>query len=152
MQAVKLRREGVKPAAIAERLGVAVHTVYSWTKKARVRGVRALRSKPRSGRPRKLGPPERREIKRLVLAGSRAAGFDRDLWTLPMIGELIQQRFGVAYHVDHLSRVMALLDLTRQKPRLRAVERDEKEIKRFTAKVFPALEKKRARRARPSSL
>jgi len=141
VQAVKLRRAGEKATVIAERLGVAVHTVYAWCKKARIGGVRALKSKPKSGRPRKLGERERRELGRLVIAGPRASGSDRDLWTLPMIRELIQERFGVTYHVDHLGRVMALLNLTRQKPKVRAVERDEKEIKRFVAEVFPDLEK-----------
>lgn len=152
MAAVKLRRDGEEVPLIAERLGVAAHTVYAWTKKARVGGVRALKSKPRSGRPLKLGAEDRRKLKRLVIAGPRKAGFDRELWTLPMIREVIQDQFGVEYHIDHLGRVMALLNLTRQKPKLRAVERDEKEIKRFVTEVFPGLEKKRAKRAKPSSL
>lgn len=151
MEAVKLRRGGEKVARIAQRLGVAAHTVHAWVKRARVGGARALRSKPRSGRPLKLGAEERRTLKGLVIAGPRKAGFDRELWTLPMIREMIEEKFGVEYHVDHLGRVMALLNLTRQKPRLRAVERDESEIKRFVTKVFPDLEKKRGKRAKPSS-
>ena len=151
IEAVKLREGGLKVARIAERLGVAAHTVHAWIKRSRVGGSKSLKSKPRSGRPLKLGLEDRRTLKRLVIAGPRKAGFDRELWTLPMIREVIQEKFGVEYHVDHLGRLMALLDLTRQKPRVRAVERDEREIKRFVTKTFPDLEKKRGKRAKPSS-
>ena len=112
MEVVAMRRKGEKPARIAAKLGVAVNSVYAWSKKARVEGVRSLKTKPRGGRPNKLSAEERRELRGLIIAGPRKAGYDRELWTLPMVRELIAENFGVEYHVDHLSRVMALLNLT----------------------------------------
>jgi len=150
MEVVAMRRKGEKPARIAAKLGVAINSVYAWSKKARVEGVRSLKTKPRGGRPNKLSAEERRELRGLIIAGPRKAGYDRELWTLPMVRELIAENFGVEYHVDHLSRVMALLNLTRQKPKVRAVERDEKEIKRFVSQVFPDLKKKRGKPGKPS--
>ena len=83
------------------------------------------------------------KLRRMVLRGPKACGFERELWTLPMVREFIQSEFGVEYHEDHLSRFMRRLGLSAQKPMARARERDEKAIKRFVEVEFPAIEKKR---------
>ena len=82
-------------------------------------------------------------LKRRVLEGPKACGFERELWTLPMVKEFIQNEFSVEYHEDHLSRFMRRLGLSVQKPMARARERDEQAIKRFVGVEFPAIEKKR---------
>ena len=79
----------------------------------------------------------------MVLRGPKACGFARELWTLPMIKELIERELNVSYHDDHLSKFMRRLGLSVQKPMVRARERDEKAIKRFVEVEFPAIEKKR---------
>lgn len=96
-----------------------------------------------SGRPLKLGREHWAKLKRMILRGPKACGFERELWTLPMIKEFIACEFGVEYHDDHLSRFVRRLGLSVQKPMVRARERDEKAIKRFIEVEFPAIEKKR---------
>ncbi len=98
---------------------------------------------PKSGRPLKLEREHWKSLKRMVLKGLGSCGFDRELWTLPMVRELILREFAVSYHDDHLSRFMRRLGLSRQKPAVRARERDERAIGRFVKTEFPAIEKKR---------
>lgn len=144
MEAVRRLRTGEHAAVIAADLGVGANAVYMWGKAAREGGgLRALKGKPRSGRTPKLTGEQRATLKRMVLRGPAACGFERELWTLPMVGEFIQREFGVEYHVDHLSKLMRTLGLTRQKPAVRARERDERAIGRFIREEFPAIEKKR---------
>lgn len=142
-EAVRRLRAGENAAVIAADLGVGANSVYTWGKRARTEGIKALRTRPGRGRPLKLGREHWKALTRMVLAGPRACGFDRELWTLPMIKELIEREHGVEYHEDHLSRFMRRLGLSVQRPMVRARERDEKAIKRFVEAEFPAIEKKR---------
>lgn len=148
MEAVRRKKAGESVAAIAADLGVGPNAVYQWAKQARLEGIGALKLKPRSGRKLKLAKEHWDELARMVLAGPRACGLSTELWTLPLIGELIQREFGVAYHADHLSRFMRRLGFSRQKPTVRARERDEEAIERFVRVEFPRLEKKRGGAAR----
>ena len=143
MEAVNRLRAGESAPVVAADLGVAPNTVYTWGKLARLGGQRALKSVPKSGRPLKLRREHWRALKRAILKSPMASGFDRELWTLPMVGEYIEREHGVKYHEDHLSRFVRRLGLSVQKPMVRACERDEKAIKRFVEVEFPAIEKKR---------
>jgi transposase len=52
-----------------------------------------------------------------LLKGAAACGFDTDLWTCPRIAELIRRRWGIAYHVDAVPRLMAGLGFSLSKAR-----------------------------------
>lgn len=143
MEAVRRLRAGESAPVVAADLGVASNTVYTWGKLARIGGKKALKAVPKSGRPVKLARKHWTILKRMILKNPKASGFDRELWTLPMIKELIEREFGVEYHDDHLSKFVRRLGLSVQKPMVRARERDERAIKRFVEIEFPAIEKKR---------
>ena len=143
MEALRRVREGQSAEVVAAALGVAVNSVYAWGKRARLGGSKALKAVPKSGLPLKLGREHWTKLKKMILRQSKACGFDRELWTLPMIKELIEREFGVDYYDDHLSRLVRRLGLSVQKPMVRAKERDEQAIKRFVDVEFPRLEKKR---------
>jgi transposase len=147
MESVKRLRAGTPAAQVAEEMGVALNTVYMWGKLARKGGKKALKSVPKSGRPLKLGREHWVELKKMILGSPSDCGFDRELWTLPMIGELIERKYNIVYHDDHLSRLVRRLGLSVQKPAVRARERDEKAVKKFIRTEFPALEKKRGKAA-----
>ena len=63
IDAVKLMRRGAKAEWVAQKFGITTHTLYAWTKKARLNGIRSLKRKPRSGRPKKLTDAEAAEAK-----------------------------------------------------------------------------------------
>lgn len=148
MEAVRRLRAGESAPVVAADMGVDPSTVYAWGKKARLGGKKALKAVPKSGRPLKLERTHWARLKRMILKGPQRCGLERELWTLPLIRELIQREFGVDYHDDHLSKFIRRLGLSVQRPMVRARERDEKAIKRFVQVEFPAIEKKRDDAAR----
>jgi transposase len=83
-----------------------------------------------------------RRLERELLHGAQAAGFATDLWTCPRVARLIEQRFRVHYHVDHVGRLLHALGWSPQKPTRRAIERDEEGIRRWIKQTWPALKKK----------
>lgn len=87
-------------------------------------------------------PPTGRQLARLrrvLLDGALAAGFDNELWTLSRIQTVVWQRFGVGFHRSHVWRLVRSLGFTPQRPVRRAVERDEDRIARWVAEEWPAI-------------
>ena len=69
------------------------------------------------------------------------AEFATDVWTCPRV--VIARRFGVQYHVDHLSRLLRALGWSPQKPQRQAIERDEQAIRGWIKNTWPHVKKKR---------
>jgi transposase len=67
------------------------------------------------------------------------------------VAELIRQRLGVDYHVDHVGRLLHELGWSPQKPVRRAVERDERAIRRWVREDWPRVKKTPTAAARRSS-
>ena len=151
VRALGLLKEGMLPVEVARRVGVDRRSVRRWKRAARRRGEAGIRAKPASGRPPKLGPEQKRRLDALLVEGAQAAGFHTDLWTCPRVAEVIERRFGVQYHVDHIGRLLHELDWSPQKPERRAVERDERAIRRWVRKRWPQVKKTLPAGARRSS-
>ncbi len=103
-RAIKLLEEGLFPVDVAARVGVDRRSVRRWKAAHREKGHEALKAIPSPDRPPKLTVRDRARLEKLLLKGARAAGFSTDLWTCPRIANLIYRRFGVRYHVDHITR------------------------------------------------
>jgi len=84
---------------------------------------KALQVRTSPGRPARLGATERRRLVKLLLKGPIAHGYRTNLWTTARIAEVIEREFGVAYHRDHIGRLMHSLNWSHQKPERRAAER-----------------------------
>jgi transposase len=69
-------------------------------------------------------------------------GFPSELWTCPRIAQVIQRRYGVSYHVDHLPKLMKALGFSVQRPERQARERDEQALGNWIEKVWPSLKKR----------
>jgi transposase len=67
------------------------------------------------------------------------------------VAKVIQREFGVKYHPAHVSRILKELGWTPQKPIRRAKQRQETEIQRWQEERWPALKKRRPKKAGPSS-
>ena len=131
-RAVALLQQGCQPVEVARMVGVDRRSVRRWKATYRAKGAAGLRRRSVAGRPPKLDAPSRRKLERILLKGARKAGFATDLWTCPRVAEVIQRRFGVAYHVDHVGRLLHALGWSPQKPQRRAVARDEAAIEGWT--------------------
>ena len=141
LRALDLLKQGLLPSEVARRVGVDRRSVRRWKSAARQAGAAALRAKPAPGRPSKLAERQRRRLEALLLKGAQAAGFHTELWTCPRVAELIEQRFGVSYHVDHVGRLLHELGWSAQKPARRAIERNERQIRRWVRQDWPQVKK-----------
>lgn len=140
-RALALMDEGRSLHEVAHLVGCAPSSVMRWRDARRRGGVKALRVRCSPGRPPKLTDSQRLRLVRLLLRGPVAMGYRTDLWTTARIAELIERKFGVRYHRDHIGRLMGRLDWTHQKPERRAVERNEEAIRRWKRKRWPQVKK-----------
>jgi len=141
--AIRLLEQGLRKVEVARRLGCTRTSVTRWWKQYQDGGLKALKAQPPPHRPCRLTAAQKRQLQRRLLKGARANGFATDLWTCPRIAELIQRRFGVAYHVDSMPRFLADLGFTCQRPERRAMERDEAAIQQWVDRDWPRVKKTR---------
>jgi transposase len=151
LRALALLDDGLLPSEVAQRVGVDRRSVRRWKAVAREHGEAGVRARAATGRPSKLNLRQKRRLEALLLKGPLAAGFDTDLWSCPRVTELIKQRFGIDYHVDHVGRLLHDLGWSPQKPTRRALERDEPQIRRWVREDWPRVKKTPAAGARRSS-
>lgn len=140
-RAIELLEQGLQPVEVASQLGVDRRSVRRWKAAYRSGGETAIRAQPAPGRPSALDDKARARLERILLKGAKAAGFPTDLWTCPRVAEVIAERFGVEYHVDHIGRLLRGMGWSPQKPTRRAVERDEEAIRRWAKTDWPRVKK-----------
>ena len=119
-------------------MGVSRQTVMRWERLRQQGGLQALRRAEHFGRPERLSESQREELVRLLKAGSLAAGFATELWTLPWIARLIEERFSVLMVPSSVWRLLGRLGWSVQRPSGQARERDERAIRARKAKRWPA--------------
>ncbi|MBW8486816.1 helix-turn-helix domain-containing protein [Actinomadura parmotrematis] len=117
-RAVRWVEEGVRPADVAERLGLRRSTVYGWLAAYREGGPDALRARPVPGRPPKLTWDGVREVLAgLAGRGPRDAGLpDGELWTRPALCALLERDLGVRISPVTLTRLLDRAGLTAARP------------------------------------
>jgi transposase len=142
-RAIALLEAGHRQSEVARRVDAHPTSVKRWWEAYQENGEGGLAAKPMPGRPSKLTARQRKLLVSRLLKGAKANGCPTDLWTCPRIVEVIERRFGVRYHVDHIPRLMASLGWSCQKPEKRAVERDEARIGQWVAKDWPRIKKRR---------
>jgi transposase len=146
-RAARLLATGIPQAEVARRVGVTRTSVSRWEKLRQEGGVEALRRPQRFGRPRRLSDAQCRELTVQLKAGALAAGFATELWTLPRIAQLIEQRFAVRLTEPSVWRLLRALGWSVQRPTGQARQCDEKAIRTWKAKRWPALKKSRRDKA-----
>lgn len=140
--AIELLKQGHAPVEVARIVGVDRRSVRRWNASHRRGGLRALRSRPNTGRPTKLDAAAKTQLREVLISGARSTGYPTDLWTCPRVAEVIRDLFGVYYHVDHLPRLLRSLGFSPQKPQRRAIERNEKRIQGWRYVQWPRIKKK----------
>lgn len=143
LRAIELLRQGRQPVEVARIVGVDRRSVRRWKAAYKTEGEAGVKARPAPGPRSKLTDEQKEQLEDLLLKGAEAAGYPTDLWTCPRVTELIQERFGVQYHVDHVSRLLHLLGWSPQKPQRRAAERDEPAIRNWVKVSWPRIKKKR---------
>src|ERR1700758_2511965 len=149
LMAVERVRDGEQPAAVIASYGFSRTTIYKWLAAAATPGVgvKALLSRPATGRPRTLSPRQERQIFRWINGRDpRQYGLDFGLWTRSVVASLIERKFAIRLGVTAVGALLAKLGLTPQKPLQRAYQRDPEAIEAWRRERFPAI----ARQAKAS--
>lgn len=120
--------EGKEQAQVAREMKASRRSVVQWVSDYRRGGYEALKAQPRSGRPRFLTDEQHEGLRRDLLSGAQANGFDSDLWDCKRVQTLIARKYRVRYHIDHIPKLLRRLGFSPQKPEHRAYERDEAKI------------------------
>ena len=120
-------------------MGVSKSSVSRWMQMAEADQLAAT---PHPGPARLISAAQELELPRILQAGARAHGWPNDLWTAARVREVIQRRFGIAYHVEHVRHILKdRLNWSSQRPEQRAYERDDMEIERWKREELPRIKK-----------
>lgn len=142
LRAAKLFEQGLGPAEVARRCKVSCQSATRWEANWRVGGKEALRKAAKAGRPARLQPGQIEELKAALKEGPGTHGFATELWTSERVARVIQSRFGVKYHPDHVFRLLGQIGWSCQRPTTRALQRDEAAIRKWKRSDWPRLKKK----------
>jgi transposase len=138
--AIERVREGEAPSVVIASYGFSRTTIYEWINAAAKPGlgIRALRSRKASGRPRRLTPRQEQQVFRWINGHDpREYGLDSGLWTRAVVASLIECKFGIQLGRTAVGDLLARLDLTPQKPLQRAYQRDPAAIEHWQRETFP---------------
>lgn len=141
-RAVRAYIDGGRVVEIAALVRAARGSVNFWLGWYETLGAEGLRTgKPPGGVPR-LTPDQHEELTRIVEAGPMEAGFMSGVWTGPMIGRLILEKYGVRYHNHHIPRLLNQLGFSVQRPRKRLARADADAQARWVRDRLPEIKKK----------
>lgn len=135
--------EGRRVVELAAELGVTRGSVNRWLQWYEALGTDGLLTGKAPGPMPKLTEAEQDALAQLIEAGPQSAGYTSGVWTGPMIGDLIEQRFGVRYHNHHIPRMLNQLGFSVQRPRKRLASADLEAQATWIRSTFPAIKKKR---------
>ena len=147
----RLLKKGKKPADVANVVGVARQTIYTWKSVLDDGGIDALRAMHAPGRPARLDDSQLKDLRRTLLHKPTQYGFETELWTLKRVGMLIQQRYGVKFGLTNIWLILGALGFSAQKPERRAIERKPAAVQHWKAHTWTELKKKPRGRGEKSS-
>jgi transposase len=127
---------------IAAELQVTRGSVNRWLGWYEAQGVDGLATRIAPGPNLKLSDEQCIQLSQLIEQGPMAAGYSSGVWTGPMIGDVIEQRFGVRYHNHHIPRLLHQLGFSVQRPRKRLARADLDAQAYWLRARFPAIKKK----------
>jgi transposase len=130
-RAYELAQAGWQQKAIAEALGVSKGAVSQWLSRAEKNGKAALKGHPAAGGQSKLSAEQLARLPELLKRGAEAYGYRGSVWTRARIRQVIEDEFGVRYHVDHMSFLMKKIGWTKQKPRRVSTQQNQTAVERW---------------------
>jgi transposase len=116
--------------------------VNTWIRWYVTAGPEGLLTQDSPGSPPKLEAERLHELAVIIEAGPAAAGYTGGVWTGPMVGDLIEKRFGVTYHHEYIPRLLARMRFSIQRPRKRLARADAAAQREWVEERLPQIKKK----------
>ena len=130
------------PELIANILGISRSCIYDWLRWYRAGGEAALDTRLAPGADPVITPEMDRWLKATILNSTPGEhGYDTELWTLQILVELLQRRFGVWVADSTVALHLHRLNLSCQRPCYRAAEQDPEAVAHFLLYKFPKIQK-----------
>ena len=141
MQGVKMVRSGIPATAVSKHFMVSVRAVFKWVAAFSEGGQNALIAKDGAGRPPKVNAEQMQWVADTVRDYTPdQLKFEFGLWTLRLIGHLIERQFNMTLSLPTLGKLMDRLGFTPQRPVYRAYEQDAALVQRWHLEEFPRLQ------------
>jgi transposase len=145
IRAVERVQAGESPETVIRTLGFTRSCMYDWLARYRAGGWGGLKAKALAGRPKKISGRQMEWLWKTITGSSPLQHrFEFALWTRRMIQVLLWDEFRLKLSLASVSRLLAQLGLTCQRPLFRAAEQDPKRVERWLRLEYPAL-RERAR-------
>ena len=133
-------QDGQSPEVVASALGINRATMYGWLARYRCGGWSALDAQKRGGRKPKLDGKAMRWIYRTVTQKNPLQlQFTFALWSAKMVGQLIEERFGVKLSKASVCRLLNQMGLTPQRPVWRAYQQRPEAVQRWLDEEYPRI-------------
>jgi transposase len=138
--AVRLVLSGSSQKDVAAKLQVHPVTICKWMAAYEERGEDLFIAKQPPGAEPKLDERQVRVLRRIIVGKNPdQLNFGVALWTLPIIAQLVEARFGIIVHATTISRLLHRIGITPQKPVRRAFQRDDYEVRKWVEERFPGV-------------
>jgi transposase len=108
---------GNDQSTVASCLNVSIRAVQRWVGAFVGGGVGALHVKKPSGRPPKLTPSQKKQLKAHLQKGPEAWGYATGVWTSALIQDHLATTFQVSYSVFYISQLLRNLGMSFIKPK-----------------------------------
>ncbi len=144
-RAVNMKLSGLTYKEISKHLSVSVSALQNWMELYNEGGLDNLTLR-RRGRPkgahRRLSRRQEQAIQNLITDKTpEQLKLQFALWTRSVIGELIEQRYGIRLPIRTLGEYLKRWGFTPQRPKRKAYEQQPEEIQRWLEKTYPSIEK-----------
>jgi len=141
VQGILMSLDGCTSSEIAARLKVHRTTVPLWIEHWNEHGEQGLWEGHRSGRPAELDVAARQRLCDILDSGPVAYGLETGIWTSPLIGQMLREEFGVAYHPGHVRKLLKQWGYSVQRPTTRLVQADPVQKRKWVRYTYPNLKK-----------
>jgi transposase len=140
LRAAELFAAGVRQAEVARQLEVSAQAVSVWHARWSEGGTDGLRSRGPSGPAPRLSDAQLATVEQVLLEGAMANGFTGELWTLDRVALVIERLTGVRHHPAWVWALLQhRLGWSVQRPKRRAVERDQAMIDHWVKERWPQI-------------
>jgi transposase len=143
--AVQMVVDGRPKSEVAKAVGVSLTSVKNWYR-TYLRGGKdlvVLNLGIHTGRPSKMTTEQLDTLGDMLLRGAERYGYEVDLWTTERVAALIEEKFGIEYHPDHVGKILHGMNISSQKVEGVARERDEKKVRDWVLDTLPDIKKAR---------
>ena len=113
------RKSGMMLYDIAKMLNKAPSTVHTWLVRMNERGPEGRYHNKHPGAACKLNPEQLASLKKDLIEGPKAGGFESGVWTAPLLVEHVKRKYGVQYEDSGMIRLLHRMGFSCRKPRPR---------------------------------